>query len=69
MEKIDLYGLTTHDIFIVKELIRSLKKNPLPKEPEKIDLSKFSFKKGRGATKNLKGNLSDSVINERKSYL
>ena len=69
MENVDLCGLTTRDIFIVKSLIRSLKKNPLPKEPKKIDLSKFSFKKARGATENLKGNLSDSVINERESYL
>ena len=69
MENIDLHGLTTRDIFIVKSLIRSLKKNPLPKVQKKIDLSEFSFKKARQATKNLKGNLSDTILNEREDYL
>jgi len=53
----------------VKSLIRSLKKNLLPKEPKKIDLTNFSFKKARKATEKLNGNLSDTVINERESYL
>jgi hypothetical protein len=69
MENIDLRGLTTRDIFIVKSLIRSLKKNSPKKEPKTIELSEFSFKKARKATKNLKGNLSDTVLDEREHYL
>jgi hypothetical protein len=69
MENIDLHGLTTRDIFIVKSLVRSLKKNPLPKGQKKIDLSEFSFKKARQATKSLKGNLSDTILDERERYL
>ena len=39
------------------------------KEKRKIDLNKFSFKRSREALKDLKGNLSDAVIEERRSYL
>lgn len=69
MENIDLHGLTTRDIFIVKSLVHSLKKNPLPKVKKKIDLSEFSFKKTRKATESLKGNLSDTILDEREHYL
>lgn len=36
---------------------------------KKIDLKKFSFKISREALKDLKGNLSDAIIEERRSYL
>jgi len=69
MESVDLQGLTNRDIYIVKSLIRSLKKTSQPKESGKIDLNKFSFKKARRATENLKGNLSDTILDEREGYL
>lgn len=69
MESVNLHGLTTRDVFIVKSLIRSLKKNPSKEELKKIDLSEFSFKKAKKATENLKVNLSDTVLDERGHYL
>ncbi len=68
MESVDLQGLTTRDIYIVKSLIRSLKK-PQQRESRKIDLNEFSFKKARRSTENLKGNLSDAILDERESYV
>ncbi|MCK5228839.1 MAG: hypothetical protein KAR13_01145 [Desulfobulbaceae bacterium] len=69
MENIDLHGLTSRDVIIVKALVRSLRKNPPQKIKRKINLSEFSFKKARKATKNLKGNLSDALLDEREHYL
>ena len=45
MENLDLRGLTTRDIFIVKSLIRSLKKNPPKKEPKKSILMGFLLRR------------------------
>ncbi len=36
---------------------------------KKISLDDFSFKRSREALKDYKGNLSDAVIEERRSYL
>lgn len=35
---------------------------------KKIDLNNFSFKRARELSKGYKGNLSDAVIDERRSY-
>ena len=69
MENIDLHGLTSRDVFIVKALVRSLRDNPPKQAKKKINLREFSFKKARNITKNLKGNLSDAILEERESYL
>jgi hypothetical protein len=36
---------------------------------EKLSISDFSFEQSREKLKNLKGNLSNAVIEERRSYL
>ncbi len=69
MDNIDLHGLTARDVFIVKSLIRSLRGTSSEKVKKKIDLGAFSFKKARKVTKDLKGNLSDVILDERKHYL
>lgn len=42
----------------------------LPASPKsKVDFSKFSFKKSRAVLKDLKGSLSDAIIEERRTAL
>ncbi len=72
---ISLEGLPDKYIDMAKNYIDFLKyqaekeKQKETSGKKKLDLTKFSFKRSREALKDLKGNLSDAVIEERKSYI
>ncbi len=74
-DMISLEGLPEKYVDMAKnyvEFLRSQAEKEARKEiaPKKrIDLKKFSFKRSREALKDLKGNLSDAVIEERRHYL
>ena len=71
----DVTGLSLQEIEEIK-LFVSFKKELTKKkggvqavQEKKIDLTRFSFKKARAMSRDYKGNLSEAVIEERRSYL
>ena len=70
---ISLEGLPDRYVDMAKTYVDFLRhlaeKEKQNKEKKKIGLNKFSFKRSREALKDLKGNLSDAVVEERRSYL
>ena len=68
MEQIDLHGLTPREVNVVKDLIRSLKRDARQQPKSNVKRPRFSFNEARKALSGIKGNISDTVSQERESY-
>jgi hypothetical protein len=54
---------------VIVTFLEELKTKEEPNAPKKLKLEDFHFAESRAALKGIKGSLSDSLIEERRSYL
>lgn len=69
---LDVADLSSQEIEEIKQFVffkKELAKRKKIEVEKPIDLTRFSFKKAREISKSYKGNLSDAVIEERRTYL
>ena len=54
---------------VIVTFLDEVEKTTVNAQPKRLKFSDFSFAKSRELLKDMKGNLSDAVIEERRSYL
>jgi hypothetical protein len=60
---------TQKPLKVIVTFLDDVEKTIVDVQPKRLKLSDFSFAKSRELLKDMKGNLSDTVIEERRSYL
>lgn len=67
--KLDKKPDISKDVAVIVTFLEDSDMDTIKKEPKKLNLDTFSFKRSREILKNFQGSLSDAVIEERRRFV